>query len=666
VPDMKNRRFTKLLIPDTKIHLWMMTLFVGIIAYYNIIIGSMAILMLIYFVYYNWKAQNNREEMWTAYIENLSSNIDSVTRYAVLDMPIPLSVIEFDGSISWYNATFSEMIDTKDLLEKNIEDLITGFKVSNILQNQEDMVVEVTIEDRHYKVLYNIVKTSTNDEKYMIMLYWIDITNFQNLKVKYNEEKAVTILVEVDNYDDVLKKTEEGHRPLVIAEIDRRIGLWGSRMNAAIQKYQKDKYMIFIENQYLEMLEAKKFTILDEIREIQVGNQIPITLSIGVGVNGKNPAQLEEYARAAMDLALGRGGDQAVVKKIKSLDFYGGKTKAVEKRTKVKARVVAHALRQLMDQSKEVVIMGHKFPDMDSLGAALGVYRAAINREKEAYIVLDGVNEAIKNLYDSIKEYESYQFITSEELLNGMSKDTLVVVVDTHRPNFTQCPKVLDLVDRIVLIDHHRRGAEFIDKAVLTYLEPYASSTCELVAEILQYMDDKINIEKIEAEALLAGITVDTKNFSFKTGVRTFEAASWLRRAGADTTNVRQLFQDDLDTFVAIAEVVKNAKSIGNNIALSVCSKDMENTSLVAAQAADELLNIRGITASFVLGIRNEGEIIISGRSLGDINVQVILEKLGGGGHLTVAGAQIRDKKIEEVKVMLEKAIEEYFEEGEE
>jgi c-di-AMP phosphodiesterase-like protein len=666
VPDMKNRRFTKLLIPDTKIHLWMMTLFVGIIAYYNMLIGSMGILMLIYFVYYNWKAQNNREEMWTAYIENLSSNIDSVTRYAVLDMPIPLSVIEFDGSISWYNATFSEMIETKDLLEKNIEDLITGFKVSNILHNQENMVVEVTIKGRHYKVLYNIVRTSTNDEKYMIMLYWIDITNFQNLKVKYNDEKAVAIFVEIDNYDDVLKKTEEGHRPLVIAEIDRRIGLWGSRMNAAIQKYQKDKYIIFIENQYLEMLEAKKFTILDEIREIQVGNQIPITLSIGVGANGKNPAQLEEYARAAMDLALGRGGDQAVVKKIKNLDFYGGKTKAVEKRTKVKARVVAHALRQLIDQSKEVVIMGHKFPDMDSIGAALGVYRAAINREKEAYIVLDGINEAIKNLYDSIKEHEVYKFISSEELLNGMSKDTLVVVVDTHRPNFTQCPKALDLVERIVLIDHHRRGAEFIDKAVLTYLEPYASSTCELVAEILQYMDDKINIEKIEAEALLAGITVDTKNFSFKTGVRTFEAASWLRRAGADTTNVRQLFQDDLETFVAIAEVVKNAKSIGNNIALSVCSKDMENTSLVAAQAADELLNIRGITASFVLGIRNEGEIIISGRSLGDINVQVILEKLGGGGHLTVAGAQIRDKKIDEVQIMLEKAIEEYFEEGEE
>ncbi|QXM06985.1 DHH family phosphoesterase [Crassaminicella indica] len=663
---MGNRRFTKLLIPDTKIHLWIMTLFVGIIAYYNLLIGSIGIIVLIYFAYYNWKAQHNREEMWTKYIENLSSNIDSVTRYAVLDMPIPLVVIEFDGSISWYNAMFSEMLGTNDLLEKNIEDAIGGFKLNNILQDKEDMSIEVTIKDRHYKVLYNIVKVSRIDEKYMIMLYWIDVTNFQNLKVKYNEEKPVVVLVEVDNYDDVLKNTKEADRPLVIAEIDRRIGLWGSRINAAIQKYQKDKYILFIENQYLELLEAKKFTILDDIREIQVGNQIPITLSIGVGANGKNPAHLEEYARAAMDLALGRGGDQAVVKKIKQLNFYGGKTKAVEKRTKVKARVIAHALRQLIDQSKEVVIMGHKFPDMDSLGAALGVYRAVRNREKDAYIVLNDVNEAIKNLYDYIKEHEAYKFITNEELLNKINKDTLVVVVDTHRPGFTQCPKALEYAERIVLIDHHRRGAEFIDQAVLIYLEPYASSTCELVAEILQYMDDKISIEKIEAEALLAGITVDTKNFSFKTGVRTFEAASWLRRAGADTTNVRQLFQDDLNTFVAIAEVVKNAQVISNNIALSVCSKDIENPSLVAAQAADELLNIRGITASFVLGIRSNEEIIISARSLGDINVQVMLEKFGGGGHLTVAGAQIKGKKIEEVKVMLEKAIEEYFEEGEE
>ncbi|TCO77987.1 DHH family phosphoesterase [Marinisporobacter balticus] len=664
---MKNKRLSKLLIPDTKIHLGIMTLLVMIIAYYNLIIGSIGIFVMVYFVYYNWKAQHDRKEMWTKYIENLSSDIDSVTRHAVLELPISLSVIEFDGSISWYNSKFSEMLDTKDLLEMNIEDLIPGLQLDGILQDKENMVVEVTIDNTHYKVVHNIVKTHTEmDERYIIMLYFIDITNFNNLKVKYNEEKPVIMFVQVDNYDDVLKNTEEANKPLVIAEIDRCIGLWSANMNALIQKYQKDKYIIFLENQNLEILETKKFTILDEIREIQVGNQIPITLSIGVGVNGKNPAQLDAYARAAMDLALGRGGDQAVVKKIRDLNFYGGKTKAVEKRNKVRARVIAHALRQLIDQSKDVVIMGHKFPDMDSLGAALGVYRAAKNRGKDAYIVLNSVNESIRNLYDRIKEYEEYKFITSEEFLNRVSKDTLVVVVDTHRPGFTQCPQALDKADRIVLIDHHRRGAEFIENAVLTYLEPYASSACELVSEILQYMYDKINIEKIEAEALLAGITVDTKNFSFKTGVRTFEAASWLRRAGADTTNVRQLFQDDLHTFVAIADVVKNAQEIGNNIALSVCSKGIENTSLVAAQAADELLNIRGITASFVLGIRDNDEIIISGRSLGDINVQVILEKLGGGGHLTVAGTQLKNHTIEEATSVLEKAIDEYFEEGEE
>lgn len=665
---MKNNRFTKLLIPDTKIHLGIMTLFVMIIAYYNRMVGLIGILVLVYFIYYNWQAQHNRKEMWTKYIENLSSDIDSVTRHVVLELPISLAIVEFDGSVSWYNSEFSQMLNTEDLLEKNIENLIPNLKLDTILKdNNEDVIVEVAINDRHYKVLHNIVKTRTDsEERYIIMLYWIDITNFHQLKVKYNEEKSVVMIVEVDNYDDVLKNTEEANRPLVIAEIDRRISLWATKMNAAIQKYQKDKYIVFLENQYLESLETNKFTILDEIREIQVGNQIPITLSIGVGVNGKNPAQLGEYARAAMDLALGRGGDQAVVKKIRDLNFYGGKTKAVEKRNKVKARVIAHALRQLIDQSKDVVIMGHKFPDMDSLGAALGVYRAAKNRGKDAYIVLNGVNESIRNLFDRIKVYEEYKFITSEEFLSKMSKDTLVVVVDTHRPNFTQCPQALNRAERIVLIDHHRRGAEFIENAVLTYLEPYASSACELVSEILQYMYDKINIEKIEAEALLAGITVDTKNFSFKTGVRTFEAASWLRRAGADTTNVRQLFQDDLKTFIAIADVVKNAREIGNNVALSICKGDTQNISLVAAQGADELLNIRGITASFVLGIREEEEIIISGRSLGDINVQVILEKLGGGGHLTVAGAQIKSKTVEEAISMLEKAIDEYFEEGEE
>ncbi|MBS3995548.1 MAG: DHH family phosphoesterase [Alkaliphilus sp.] len=665
---MGNKRFLwKLLIPDTKIYLWIITLFVGIIASYNLIIGGLGIILLIYLVYYNWKTQHDRKESWTRYIEGLSYDIDSAAKHAILNLPIPLVMIEFDGSISWYNSKFTEMLEAKEILEMNIEELMPGFKVDNILNDKKDMIIEVTINDRHYKGLYNIVKIAEDgDERYIIMLYWIDITSYKNLKAKYNDEKMIVALIQVDNYEDVLQSTEEKNRPLIIAEIERKINFWASRINALLKPYQKDKYVAFFENQYLERLQAKRFAILDEIREIQVGNEIPATLSIGIGVNGKNPAKIEEYARTAMDLALGRGGDQAIVKNIDALSFYGGKTKAVEKRNKVKARVIAHALRQLIDQSKEVVIMGHKVPDMDSFGAALGVYRASKYRGKEAYIVLNGSNEAIKNLHSRVNDHGNYNLVTNEEVLSILGKDTLVVVLDTHRPSFTQCPEVLDRADKIVLIDHHRRGTEFIDNAVLTYLEPYASSTCELVTEILQYIGDKINIEKVEAEGLMAGIAVDTKNFTFKTGVRTFEAASWLRRSGADTTNVRQLFQDDLETFIAKAEVVKNARILRKNIALSICPKNTHNESLVAAQAADELLDIRGITASFVLGIREEDEIFISGRSLGDINVQVILEKLGGGGHLTVAGTQFKGNTVEKAIEMLEQAIEEYFEEGDE
>ncbi|MFZ5968273.1 MAG: DHH family phosphoesterase [Bacillota bacterium] len=664
---MGNKRFMKIFIPDTKLHLWIMLVFVLVISYYNIIIGGLGLFMMFYLTYHNWKTQHDRKEMWRAYIENLSSDIDSATKHAILNMPIPLVIVEFDGSISWYNPKFSEIVDTKDILEKNIEDLINGLKLDNILQDKKDLVIEVTIKDRQYRVLYNIVKIAGDydDERFMVMLYWIDITSFQILKAKYNDERLNVALIQIDNYDDVLQNSEEAQKPLILAEIDRRITLWAARMNASIKKFTKEKYIVFFENQYLERLESRKFAILDEIREIQVSNEIPVTLSMGIGVNGKTPNQSEEYARAALDLALGRGGDQAVVKKINTLNFYGGKAKAVEKRNKVKARVIAHALRQLIDQSPKVIIMQHKYPDMDSLGAALGVYRAVKNRGKDSYIMWDGLNPSIENLFRRIKESGEYKFITCEDYMMKVDKEALLVVLDTHRPSFTQCPEALKRSEKIVLIDHHRRGAEFIENAVLTYLEPYASSTCELVTEILQYMEDKIHMEKLEAEALLAGITVDTKNFSFKTGVRTFEAASLLRRAGADTTNVRQLFQDDIQTFVAKAEVVKNAEDIGRSIALSVCPTNVTNASLVAAQAADELLDIRGITASFVLGWREGNEVFISGRSLGDINVQVILEKLGGGGHLTVAGAQVKDITIEEGKELLKKAIDEYFEEGE-
>jgi len=661
---MKNKKFMNLFIADTKVHLWVIGLCVGVILIYNRLLGAAGIAVLLYLIYRNWKIQHDQKELWNTYIERLSSDIDFTTRHAIFYLPIPLAVIEFDGKISWYNSKFAEMIGDNDILERNIEDLVPGLKVDSILKEEKERFIEVTFKERHYKILYNMLEVKKKSSRYIIMLYWIDITSYEKLKTKYNDEKPVIALIQVDNYDDVLASTEEANRPLVIAEIDRRIKLWAARMNGCMKKFQNDKYIVFFENQYLDRLETKKFAILDEFKEISVGNGIPITLSIGVGVNGKTPIQLEEYANAALDLALGRGGDQAIVKRIQKLGFYGGKNKAVEKRNKVKARVIAHALRQLIDQSNNVVIMGHKVPDMDCFGAALGVYRAAKNRGKNAAIVLNSLNEEIKNIYNRVKNSGDYSFVNNEEALSLIKSDTLLVVVDTHRPSFTQFPEALNLAEKIVLIDHHRRGEEFIDDAVLVYLEPYASSTCELVTEVLQYMEEKIHIEKAEAEALLAGIAVDTKNFSFKTGVRTFEAASWLRRAGADTTHVRQLFQDDMESFVARAEVVKNAQYIGKNIVLSICPPGTNNAALVAAQAADQLLDIRGIAASFVLGVREEGEVFISARSLGDINVQLILEKLGGGGHLTVAGAQLKGVTMEKAVEQLKDAIYEYFEEG--
>lgn len=663
---MNNKRFFKVLNPDTKIYLWIIVVLVGGITIYNPYVGGVGVVLLVYLIYHSWKTNYVRREKWKKYIENLSAEIDSVARYSLLNLPIPLTIVEFDGNISWYNSKFIDMMDKKDILDKNIEDIIPSLEINKLLEDEKQKIKDIKINDRMYRVRHNVVKIdSDREERYIIMIYWIEKTNFYNLKMKYNNEKPNVAYIQVDNYDDVLKETDEEYRPLVNAEIDRKVNLWVSRMNGVVKKYQKDKYLVVFENRYLDNLEAKKFTILDDIREIDLGNKIPVTLSIGVGVNGKNFSRLEEFAASALELALGRGGDQAVVRKIDSFEFYGGKTKAVEKRNKVKARIIAHALRQLIDQSNKVIIMGHKDPDMDSFGAAVGVYRAAINRGKEAYIVINRINAAIESVYSKFKNNEEYNFISCDEAIELFGERDLMVVVDTHRPSFTECPHLIEQSDRIVLIDHHRRGTEFIENTVLTYLEPYASSTCELVAEILQYMDNKMNLEKIEAEAMLAGITVDTKNFSFKTGVRTFEAASLLRRGGADTTEVRQLFQDDLTTFIARANVVRNAEIVREGIAISVCDEDIESPQLVVAQGADELLNIKGIKTSFVIGTKEDDIVFISGRSLGNINVQRILEKLGGGGHLTVAGAQLKDLTTHEVKNMLINAIEEYLEEGE-
>lgn len=670
---MKNGKFRNFFIPDTKIYLWIIAILVGVIFFYNIEIAIVSSLLLIYLIYYNWRIVHEKKVEFTEYVENLSMDINVATQQILLDLPFPLVILEENGTIMWYNSQFTDICNQSEILGEKINNLYPDIDVKAILEENQRKNPSIKTEDeRSYKVLSKVVEDSfqRHNNRSIIMLYWVDKTQYEQIKERYYQEKDIVSIIQVDNYDDVMQSTSENNRSLVVAAIDRKINMWAKDMDALIKKFSDDKYILIFQNKYMDVVEEKRFSILDTVREIQSGNKIPITLSIGIaGLEiGENftPTESYEEANAALDIALGRGGDQAVVKKGEKLFFYGGKSQAVEKRTKVKARVIAHALKQFIGQADQVFIMGHRGADLDSLGSALGIYRACKSLGKEAYIVLKQSNPNIDILYHRlIKEGYEEVLVGPEKAKKMVTENTLLVVCDTHRTSFTEEPELIERIDRIVLIDHHRRGSEFIEDPILIYLEPYASSTNELVTEILQYITEKIELEPIEADAMLAGIFIDTKNFTFKTGVRTFEAASFLRRKGANTVSARQLFQSDMSTFVAKAETVKKAEIYKEHIAISISPSDVKDATLIAAQAADELLNIHGIVCSFVL-THYKNQVFISGRSLGDISVQLILEKLGGGGHLAVAGAQLLDVDFEEAIELLKKAIDEYMEEGEE
>jgi c-di-AMP phosphodiesterase-like protein len=635
-------------------------IFAGILFFNHIILGVIALLSILVMIYLNWHQEHRRRALLMEAIEQIASDTDETSRHAILNLPIPMVIADMSGEVLWYNNLMNSVIEGKEIFGHTLDYLISGFNFEKRLHEVADR--EIKIGDKFYRLAHTVFKSDLNSAKEMTMIFFTDISSYRQLKNLYADERLIVALLQVDNYEDVMNETKEDKRPFVVAEIDKKISLWAARMNGLLKKYEKDKYIVLFEHKYLANLETKKFSLLDEIREIDMGNRIMPTLSIGIAMTGNGPSKMEENAFSALELALGRGGDQAVVRKSGDFDFYGGKTKAVEKRNKVKARIIAHALRPIVDDSHKVYVMGHKFPDMDSFGAAIGIYRAVLNRGKEAYIVIDDINESIKAVYDKFKDDPVYRFIKADVAIDAYQAQDLLIIVDTHRPNFTESPELLQKAERKVLFDHHRRGKEFIEGALLTYLEPYASSTSELVAEVLQYMEKKMVLEKREAEALLAGIVVDTKNFSIKTGVRTFESAALLRRFDADTTEVKKLFQDDLGTFVARSNIVSNAETIGHKIALSVTDEDIENARLVAAQGADSLLNIRGVRCSFVI-VKEAGTIFISSRSLGEVNVQLIMESIGGGGHLTVAGAQFKDKSVIEVKGILLEAIEKYFKE---
>lgn len=614
------------------------------------------------------RRQYQREKDLKNYIIDYTENIESLSVNSFYYSPMPISIIGPLGKIFWFNNKFKELVGDEIESIENIEEFIPNFPVKTLEGNNEGTLnnIEIVDEGKSFNVMYYGLEEGRFGEGVSYVCYWNENTAFANLKAKYNDERPVAMLIQIDNYDEISEKLDKGEKSAMTAEVEKILNKYAAEMNGFVLRYDTAKFLMMIEHKFLDTLEAKKFTMLEDVKTLKGSGDFNFTLSIGTGGLAKNLTQLIDYAKGALDVALGRGGDQAVVKKINSVKFYGGKSKAVEKRTKVKARIISYALRQIIDQSSNVIIMGHRVGDMDSLGASIGLYAIARSRGKKAYIVLNTVNYALKNMYERMKSEESHYMealISTETAMNLIDQNTLVVVLDTHRPSYTESPELLTKVDKIVLIDHHRRSEEYIENPLLDYIEPYASSTCELVSELVQYMDDHIKLNKFESDALLAGIVLDTNSFTFKTGVRTFEAASFLRRNSADTTDVKELFNESLDSMKKKTEIIEKSEIVLGDAAVSHIDEISDDSNVIAAQTADELLTIKDVKMSFVL-VRNTDYINISARSTGTTNVQVIMEQLGGGGHLNMAGAQIITQDMNEAKAKLLEAISHYKKES--
>jgi c-di-AMP phosphodiesterase-like protein len=618
------------------------------------------IALLLYAITYN-----NSKKSFNDDLENIVYKVDSIKTTAFSKVPFPTMFLSESGEVIWYNEILALSLENNDIVGKNIKEVIKELNIKLVLEGKRSQYKDIKFRDRSYDIYVRALESyEINEDSKLIIVCFDDITHNVDLTKQINEAKESVMLIEVDNLDDVIKTTEEGLRPQLIADIDRTINNYANILKALIRKYSSNKYVLTTKDTNIEAEMNKKFDILDIIREVNSGNKLTVTLSIGVGRGGETPAQNHEFATIAKDLALGRGGDQCVVKSFEKVSFYGGKTKEVEKRTKVRARVIGHALLELINESSNIIIMGHHNPDMDCLGAAIGMYSTIRSLNKECHIVMDEPHDAVQYMLDRLDEDENYKdtFININTVKNIKNDKSLLILVDVHNESYVLSMEVVNYFSRIVIIDHHRKTKDFIQGAILSYVETYASSTSELITELIQYMVEKPKLREIEAVALLAGICLDTKNFCFKTGVRTFEAAAFLRRLGADTVDVKRIFSEALDVYITRADIIKTAM-VKNKIAVAKCPPEISN-SVLPAQAADELLNITGIQASFVIAKIEEGT-YISGRSLGEINVQVILEYLGGGGHLTMAAARIKNTTQEQAEELLNNAIEKYLRKGE-
>ena len=610
---------------------------------------------------------------------NFATQYGSVQKELLDEFEVPYALLDANGKMLWVNQRFTGLTEKEKNYHKSITTVFPTI-TKELLQKEEVHSVAVVLDDRNYRVLLSRIRLSNlmqgmdmmsiqpeDTADYLTALYLFDETELNRVNIENEEQRLVAGLVYIDNYDEVLESMEDVKKSMLVALVDRRVNKYFGESDALVRKIENDKYFVVFKNRFLPQMEEDKFHILEDVKTIKVGNEIAVTLSIGLGATASTYAENYEYAHAAIDLALGRGGDQVVVKEGEEITYYGGSPKQVEKNTRVKARVKAHALREMMETHTRIICMGHHLSDPDAFGAAIGVCAAAKELGKKAQIVLNEITATLRREMETFSPENGFDadlFINSEQALEYADRNTLVMVVDTNRPSYTECPELLKKGLNIVVFDHHRQGNEVIESPLLSYIEPYASSTCEMIAEVLQYFSDNMKLTPEEADAIYAGILVDTNNFMTKTGVRTFEAAAYLKRSGADVTRVRKMMRNDMAAYKERAEILRKAEVYRNAFAISACDSEMvESPTIVGAQAANELLNIIGIKASFVLA-EFQNRIFISSRSIDEINVQLIMERLGGGGHVSVAGAQFTDCTIEEAKQRIRDVLDAMIEEG--
>ena len=657
-----NRKISKLLQPSLQLYFVCLIAFALLSALYSLPLAAGELAAVACLGLYNRENTRRRRKEITKYLENVTGTVDTATKDTMANSPLPMIIFRPESNdIIWTNDRFLQLTGQREhLFDAKLSALIPGFDTRWLMEGKSECPTEVEYGARRFLVFGHLVRTGGRSGGFLATTYWVDVTEFCSVRDQYRASRPVAAVLLLDNYDDLMKNLTENERSAIISEIDSRLDSWVAGTGGLLRRLQRERYLFIFEEQYLGQFVEKKFDILDTIHQVVNPSGINASLSIGIGKDGESYQELLQFANLSIDMALSRGGDQAVIRNKFTFEFYGGRSKETEKRTKVKSRVMANALSALISDSSQVFIMGHKSPDNDAVGAAAGVCALCRKNGVPVHILKDSTPPPAQELIDKLSQLPEYLdcFLSPQEALLIADTRSLAVVVDTNRPEQVQAVELLESCNRVAVIDHHRRAATYIEGAALNYHEPYASSASELVTELLQYVVEPNQLLRAEAEALLAGIVLDTKNFTMRTGGRTFEAAAFLRRSGADTGEVKKLFQNDLAGTIAKYSIIQNAKLYREHIAIAVTDKAVGR--VIAAQAADELLNIIGIDTSFVLS-QDGDRVNISGRSMGDTNVQVILEQLGGGGNAASAGGQVSGKSLEEVTMELARAIDRYL-----